>query len=232
LNVSIIQVPIKYLFIEMFRDVLKGGAMLRKILKFVILLVVILLFGCDILLGLTTTVLRGHMDFPCFNRFIEASHCMDLSYSHLEPNAAAQIEVFMNYHDAGYWGASCDYQASNGSTLEFNTVAGRLNLIRVGETLIVNGETLTPGMVYRRTNLFYFHPWAIGKVEIQNLGVMTTCDSDVEPRLVIIGRHGSELSVWKGIIVTLALLGILAWLIRSLRRPPGKQQASDVSEMT
>ena len=192
-----------------------------RALKFLRVMIIIML-ALTILLGVLNFFLVGFIDFPCFVEYNAGGDCLDTGsslYGEQGVEANTRIEAFMTTYIAGWSGGGCDYQDSQSDSLALRNSVGTLELSRQGDTLLVDGKAFEKGEAYRRSHWLDWHPWIIAKTQFTNAGVLADCQAEPAiERLVVIGSYGTQTSLLKGGLISLALAAALVYVQIRIRK--------------
>jgi len=137
-----------------------------------------------------------------------------------------QIEIFLTYFKARAHGSGCLYRSSQNKFLEVDTFVTKIKIEKEsGDFIKVNNRLIKKNEKLKIIKIFYPNPWLVAKLEFENLGLVSECDSPFESlksqRIVIIGRYGTEFSSSKGFLILTILIGGLIFLNLYLKRDKG-----------
>ena len=199
-----------------------------KIIRFIVSLLFIGVILTAVLMFAYMWFFRMFVDFPCFVSYDQHNHCIVVENDQVtktrNKQPPPQIEVFLTGHSAMASGGWCTYDQSETNVLEIATEASELKLERTNDILKVSGKTLNTGEKLNKLNILHLNPWIISRVKIENLGLVTDCDpSEQNPRLVVQGSYGTEISFGKGLTILLFLLGIRLLVSRKIKTAPEAQ---------
>jgi hypothetical protein len=160
-------------------------------------------------------VFRMNIDFPCFVGYDVNSSCISENMMHGYQNNDQnyRIETFLDSFSAYASGRGCYNGKSETNMLDINP---NVKLERAEEILKVNGAILEPGNEFQMVDFFNWNPWVISRIKFKNVGLVTNCGSTTNPRIVIIGEEGTEISLIKGGLFSLLVVGGFVFLNRKL----------------
>ena len=180
---------------------------MNKTVTIVMLVLSVLCCGCLVLVGVGTVIPKGFVDFPCFARYDEANHCVNLDNAPQDETLRdARLQVYLTGGWVDAAGGACYSESVTSDRIHLEPSALTLDFELRGEELLVNGEPLAAGETFSFTDVWPINPWVIETVEFTNYGPVPICGMDVPPRVVVIGTYGNELSLFKGGVVTLPVL--------------------------
>ena len=205
----------------------------RKILKFFLIFIIVIFILFVTVIGYFTLFNYYYIDSPCIIIYYEQNNCIrtinrpgpsPIIYLLEEDFANAKIESFLDKYEIMASGAGCNYAKTKTNFLEVGSPPLKVQLERVDDRLRVNNKLLEKGEEFQVTDIFFLHPWGVHKLIIKNLGLVDICDLNealekfkdeyeidkhsikVEPRIVVIGEHGTYFSPIKGLIILIIFI--------------------------
>jgi hypothetical protein len=189
-----------------------------------------LLLAITVLSGLYK-LLPKFVDFPCGASYNATDQCLERHGPDIKTPPDTKIQIFASEHMAGWNGAACDADSSSSNTLDYDAEAWALHFELQGDELLLNGKPLPVDEVYEKYNYASIDPWAKADVSVWTPGKVVDCEaSEPVERWVVLGYHGTRVSLGKGAIVLAVLVAALvltAVRLKKVRRIPKKAAAGE-----
>ncbi|MBN1976097.1 MAG: hypothetical protein JW918_01745 [Anaerolineae bacterium] len=193
----------------------------KGLFSLIVGVVLILVAGLGVLAAICAVVPKGFVDFPCFD--LEEGGCL-MGYGPVEPGydlgelGQARMFLCISVYPRGWQGGGTIAQGP-----EFSDAwsGSGISLERQGDTLIVNGDSLSPGALTSRLRVYpTLNPWLLetARITIHNRGVFD-CYQILDEDLVetqnidALYVYGSVGEGWLPNPLGLVIVGIGIWLL-------------------